>query len=121
MIATCLNNTGRKTSPSTRRDDYMKHADNIERKMARVYVQRKHDIDAEYFSDPKHRGQKAYDRFKSLNTDYSTRKCSYLDMKNPCNTKCIFWETCKHGKHEYEWKGGLNHAQSNKENENSKQ
>lgn len=99
----------------------MKYRTNSEKATERNRIRRSEEIRNYNDSKPEKRDPKAYERFKSLNTDYSTRKCSYLDMKNPCNTKCIFWETCKHGMHEYEWKGGINHAQSNKENENSKQ
>ena len=80
----------------------------------------KHDFDVEYYSTPKHRNPKAYQRFKELNTDYRTKKCNYGGKINPCNSKCIFWNTCKHGKHEYEWKGDGTGAQSNAETNSHK-
>ena len=83
----------------------MKHKSTIDNKMARLRSE--HVIDAKNAIDskPERMDPKAYARFKAMNTDYGTKKCFYGDQKNYCNPKCIFWMSCKHGKHESEWKG----------------
>ena len=84
----------------------MKHRTTTEKRLERINMKMMQDKHGYDDSKPERMDPKAYARFKALNTDYGTKKCFYGDQKNYCNPKCIFWMSCKHGRHESEWKGG---------------
>ena len=84
----------------------MKHADNTEHKMARVYAKKKQEMLNDYYSEPKHMDPAAYARFKKMSTDYSTKAiCAYGDHEKRCDAGCLFWNTCIRGRHKNLLKG----------------
>ncbi len=96
-----------------RKSSYLENANS---KKSKLYSKIEHD----YESNPKHRDPDAYRRFKTINTDYSSKKqCSYGDKKKLCDAGCRFWNSCKNGKLKYEWKGDVKSAWSNTENESN--
>ena len=101
----------------------MKYNSPIEKAVRKSNIARTMEIRNDIDSKPEYRDPKAYKWFKSLNTDYSgKRRCAYGDKTKSCNPGCRFWNSCKHGKHESEWKGDVvKSAQSNTETENSLQ
>lgn len=78
----------------------------IEKKADRISQELKQQAVFKYGSEIKYMDPKAYSRFKSMNTDYSSkRKCRYGEKNKKCDPCCIFWMTCRHGRQEKEWKG----------------
>lgn len=101
----------------------MKYNTPLEKAVRKSNIERTTDIRNDIDSKPERRDPKAYKRFKSLYTDYSSKKrCDYGDKQKSCNSGCRFWNSCKHGKHESEWKRDVvKSAQSNTETENNLQ
>ena len=52
----------------------MRHPDNVDRKLKKNYIEKKQSIYFEYGSDVERMDPKAYSRFKSMNTEYSSRR-----------------------------------------------
>ena len=97
----------------------MRHPDNVDRKLKKNYIEKKQSISFEYGSNAERMDPKAYSRFKSMNTNYSSkRECQYGEKDKKCDPGCIFWMTCRHGWQEKEWKGDEKSAQSNTESKN---
>lgn len=92
----------------------MKYSTAMEKEIEKYNFETAKRIKSYEDSNPKHRNQKAYERFKSKVTDYSSgKKCSYGDKQKSCDPGCRFWESCIKGKHESEWKGEIENARSN--------